>query len=262
METQFVDLRGVTFAYSDTGSGPVVLNAHGLTSSRRNAELSGFGGFDSLADAGYRVISYDARGHGESGATTEPSDYSWPSLAEDMLALADYFSPDAPVIGIGLSMGTGTLLHAAVRHPERFSRLVLSAPPTAWETRAGQAAIYATMAETVETNPPEVLETMYAAAPPPPIFAEQTDPVTPPDVAYDVLPIVFRGAGMSNFPAPEQLTTLPQPTLILSWATDPGHPVSTGERLVELIPDSEFRIAKTVADISDWGHRAAVFLAR
>ena len=39
----------------------------------------------------YRLIRYDARGHGESGATADPADYAYPSLAADQLALADPF---------------------------------------------------------------------------------------------------------------------------------------------------------------------------
>jgi len=39
-------------------------------------------------------------------------------------------------------MGTGTVLHAVVKAPGRFERLVLTAPPTTWEARAAQAEIY------------------------------------------------------------------------------------------------------------------------
>jgi 3-oxoadipate enol-lactonase len=259
MDTKYIELRGIRFAYSEIGSGPVVLRAHGLTSSRAN---EAFADFSAVTHAGYRLISYDARGHGESTASTDPEDYSWPSLADDMIAIADHFSPNAPVSAIGLSMGTGTLLHAAVKRPERFDRLVLSAPPTAWETRAGQVRLYSTMADMVENSSPDVLASLLSAAPLAPIFEGIEGFPQPPDVRYEVLPTVFRGAGLSDLPALEQLSELPQPTLILSWATDPGHPVSTGERLVETIPDSVLRIAKTSADIAGWGRRAAEFFAQ
>jgi 3-oxoadipate enol-lactonase len=258
MDTKYIELRGIRFAYSEIGSGPVVLRAHGLTSSRAN---EAFADFSAVADAGYRLISYDARGHGQSSASADAEDYSWPSLADDMIAIADHFSPNAPVSAIGLSMGTGTLLHAAVKRPDRFDRLVLSAPPTAWETRAGQVQLYATMADTVEHSSPDVLASLLSAAPLAPIFEGIEGFPQPPDVRYEVLPTVFRGAGLSDLPALGQLGELPHATLILSWATDPGHPVSTGERLVETIPDSVLRIAKTGADIADWGRRAAEFLA-
>jgi hypothetical protein len=42
-----------------------------------------------LPEDRYRLIRYDARGHGDSGATADPADYAYPSLAADQLALAD-----------------------------------------------------------------------------------------------------------------------------------------------------------------------------
>jgi 3-oxoadipate enol-lactonase len=266
MATQFVELRGATFAYSDSGSdsgsGPIVISAHGLTSSRANEQRTGLSDYSTLADAGFRVISYDARGHGESSGGANPAEYTWRSLAADFLAIAEHFSPGEPVIAIGLSMGTGTIAHAVIERPDRFSRLVLSAPPTAWETRAGQTAMYSMMADTVETSTPEVLAELLTNAPPAPIFADVEGFPPPPDVSAALLPSVFRGAGMSDLPSLEELAGIAIPTLILAWATDPGHPVSTAEKLVETIPDSELRIAKTSADIAGWGDRAATFLGR
>lgn len=91
----------------------------------------GLADFGAVASVGLRLISYDARGHGETSRTAAAEDYTWAALALDLLALADHFSPDSPVCGIGSSMGTGTLAHAGVQRPDRFERLVLSAPPTA-----------------------------------------------------------------------------------------------------------------------------------
>ena len=167
--SKHVELRGIDFAYTDTGSGSVVLDAHGLSSSRANNRRMGLADFGAVASVGLRLISYDARGHGETSGTAAAEDYTWAALALDLLALADHFSPDSPVCGIGSSMGTGTLAHAAVQRPDRFERLVLSAPPTAWETRAGQTDMYRTMADTAETSDPQTVETLLSQAPVPPV---------------------------------------------------------------------------------------------
>ena len=37
--------------------------------------------------------------------------------------------------------------------------------------------------------------------------------------------------------------------MILAWIDDPGHPLSTAERLHELINDSELHVASTPADL-------------
>jgi pimeloyl-ACP methyl ester carboxylesterase len=178
-----------------------------------------------------------------------------------MLALADALSPNAPLDGIGLSMGTGTLLHAAVARPDRFTRLVLTAPPTAWETRASQVSVYANQAALVESSSPEHMAVIFAQAPVAPIFRDVPSYVRTPSIAHALLPSVFRGAGLSDFPTAERLRGLLHPTLIIAWATDPGHPVSSAEKLHQIIPNSQLHVSNTSADIQTWGERIAAFLS-
>jgi len=47
---------------------------------------------------------------------------------------------------------------------------------------------------------------------------------------------------------------------VLAWDTDPGHPVSTAERLVELLPDAELHVATNVDEIRAWPQMTADFL--
>src|ERR1700735_1056332 len=281
-----IELRGVDFAYMDIGRGPLVLDAHGLTSSRANNRRMELPDFSCLTAAGRRLISFDARGHGETSGTRDPEDYVWAALAQDLLAFAEHFSPCSPVSAIGSSMGTGTIINAAAGHPDRFDRLVLTAPPTAWETRAGQADMYRIMADTVEKTDPDTLATLVSQAPIPPIFADVPGfPPTPrpprvsqpppppifadvpgfpptPDIKPELQPTVFRGAGRSDLPPLESLTTLTQPTLILAWTGDPGHPVSTAEKLASTLPNAELHVSDSHADLLTWGGRAAAFLSR
>ena len=207
-----------------------------------------------------RFIAYDARGHGESDGTADIDAYTWRSFAGDLLRLLEEWSPDRPVSAIGSSMGTATILHAALEHPNRFDRLVLTAPPTAWDTRAAQAAVYEERAAAIEARSPEEVEAYLSAGAPVPIFADAGLPFTMPAVALDLLPTVLRGAGRSDLPAPDALRSIAQPTLVLAWATDPGHPVSTAERLCALIPDARLHVSTTSSDIRTWGERAAAFV--
>ncbi|MCU1407675.1 MAG: hypothetical protein JWQ43_3978 [Glaciihabitans sp.] len=260
--TEHVVLRGIDFAFSDQGRGPVVLSAHGLSSSRANNRLMGLSDFSEVAQARRRLISYDARGHGESSGSNAEEDYTWAALAGDMLTLADHFSPDTPVSAIGSSMGTGTLLHAATRRPERFDRLILTAPPTAWETRAGQAENYRKMADLIETSSPETLADMMGQAPVPPVFREVLNFPPAPDMRDGLMPTIFRGAALADLPSLDTLSTLTQPTLIIAWAGDPGHPVSTAEMLHGALSNSELHVSETPVDLATWGERAARFLSR
>ncbi|GGF37573.1 alpha/beta fold hydrolase [Subtercola lobariae] len=267
--SKVLDIRGAQLGVTDSGADdlPVAISAHGLSQSRAATIRSGIGDYRLVgspeAPGGHRrLISYDARGHGESSGSTNPADYTWPNLALDLLALADYYSPSAPVSGIGLSMGTGTLLHAVTHLPNRFDRLVLSAPSTAWQTRATQVRMYAAMADLFEHGTPDELAAAMKDAPLPAVFADVPGYGLQPDVDLSLLPAVFRGAGQTDLPPHEVIAGITQPTLIMAWATDPGHPVSTAEKLHELIAGSELVISESSADVRTWPRRAAAFLAR
>lgn len=254
-----MELRGVRFAVTDVGAGPVVLDAHGLSASRRNARAMGLD-FGEVATRGRRLVSYDARGHGRSSGTSDPDDYTWSSLASDLLALADHVSPEAAVSAIGSSMGTATILHAALRRPERFDRLVLTAPPTAWDTRAPQGDLYRRMADLVEAHGVDALAGAMAQAPLPPVFEGLEGFPAPPDIDDALLPTVFRGAAGSDLPPSASLAAITAPTLILAWTDDPGHPMVSAERLAATLPNAVLEVASTRADLLSWGHRAADFL--
>jgi len=253
------EIRGARLAWSVEGEGPLVVFGHGLTNDGRTMEDAGIFDFEPIVAAGFRLLRLDWRGHGASGGGMDPAEYSWSSLADDFLELIDRLQPDEPVAAIGCSMGTGSILTAAVRRPDRFSRLVLTAPPTAWETRAAQGDMYRQMAELVQAQGLATLERAQAAVPPQGIFAALDSPL-PVRISEALLPTVLRGAAETDLPPRDDIRGLAVPTLILSWADDPGHPVSTGEQLHELIPASRFEVATALAQTRAWGSTIARFL--
>lgn len=241
-------------ACSESGEGRPFVWAHGLTSSRRSEDTSGLFDWSGVAA---RVIRYDARSHGESPTSTEPDAHRWDRLAVDLLDLADDLGLDRFACG-GASMGCATTLHAAVTSPERIEAMVLVIPPTAWETRSAQAALY----EGFAAMPAADLKAGMAARPVAPIFADEPDLARrQPDIPDEVLATVLTGAGRSDLPPREAVAALDQPTLILAWDTDPGHPVSTAAALHDLLGDSELSIARTLAEVRRWPEAVARFLA-
>ncbi|WP_417563573.1 alpha/beta fold hydrolase [Microbacterium sp.] len=259
IETSF-DVRGARLRGTLEGEGPLVIWGHGLSSDRWAMENDGVMDWAPVVDAGHTLLRLDWRGHGESGGGTDPAEYAWSSLGDDLLALVDDVSPDAPVAAIGCSMGTGAILHAAVAAPERFRALVLTAPPTAWETRPAQVDGYRAIAEVAEQGGRAAVARLFGMQPTPGVLGELD---APPQVSVDdaLLPAVLRGAALSDLPAPDAIAALSIPALILSWAGDPGHPVSTGERLHEMIGGSRFAVAATLGDVREWGTSAAAFLS-
>jgi pimeloyl-ACP methyl ester carboxylesterase len=256
-------IRGVDLDADVSGSGPDVVWGHGLTSSRAAEDELGL--FDwSVIRSRSRVLRYDARGHGRSGSTAEPGDYSWRALAEDQLALVDHLGIGTFVAG-GASMGCATALHAAVIAPARVRGLVLVIPPTAWETRAAQTGAYAVMADLVEAGDHATLLAGAEASPSPDPFVD--DPrwkARFPELLLREDPArlarIFRGAATADLPAPEEVAAIDVPTLILAWTGDPGHPVTTAARLQELIAGSELVVATTSDGLGTWTDRVRQFL--
>jgi pimeloyl-ACP methyl ester carboxylesterase len=229
-------------------TGPLVVQLHGLTSSRaRDVQL----GLDlPLALRGHRVLRYDARGHGRSTGSTDPADYTWPHLASDLLDLLEHVASGEQVHGVGPSMGAATLLFAALRDPARFASLTLVVPPTAWETRMAQRATYLVNADLVEREGIDAFVELGRTAPVVPAMADA--PRTVPAVAEALLPALFRGAAMSDLPAPEELAAIDAPTLILAWGEDPTHPVSTATALADTLPNSRLVVARTPYGVMAW----------
>jgi len=257
-------IRGVDFAFDRVGTGSTFVWGHGLKSSRRIEDESGridWSVVRQVAD----VLRYDARGHGASGFTDDPAGYGWDQLALDQLALCDHLGIRQAIVG-GASMGAGTALHVAVHSPERVRALVLMIPPTAWDTRAGQVDLYRQQADIVETSGVEPLIAANADVDPPAPFLDDVrlwkDRHAALLRAADPIRLVgvSRGAAVADLPTPEAVAAVDCPTLILAWAGDPGHPVSTAERLGELITDSTVSIASTSTEVAIWTSRIVDFL--
>ncbi|MBA3873551.1 MAG: alpha/beta hydrolase [Anaerolineae bacterium] len=75
-----------------------------------------------MVAAGYRVVTMDVRGHGESSTTW--SDYSVVGVGKDMLALMRHLDAGAAII-LGESLSAGAAVWAATEAPEQVAGLVL-----------------------------------------------------------------------------------------------------------------------------------------
>lgn len=232
---------------SDEGGHPVV-QLHGLTSSRHRDRLLDLDLGRGLS--GTRLLRYDARGHGRSSGRPVPEDYRWTVLADDLLRLLDAWFPGERVHGVGPSMGCATLLHAAVREPERFAGLTLLVPPTAWETRVAKAEDYRLAARFVEEGGMAAFVEAGRAAPRPP--ATLGAPETVPDVTEELLPALFRGAALCDLPPRADVARIDVPVTVLAWTDDPAHPLSTAQALASLLPRVTLSVAATPEEVHLW----------
>lgn len=249
--------HGPALAYDLRGDGLPAVQLHGLNSSRRREverrrDLT-------AGQHGLQVLRYDARGHGESTGTSDPADYGWPRLTEDLLTLLDHEFPGRTVHGVGQSMGSATLLSAAVAEPSRFRSLTLGIPPTVWQWRDGQARIYELAARQVERwGGARWAEITHRAPSSPAIDPAQA--CLPPEIADAWLPAAFRGAAATDLPSREEVAAIEIPVLLLAWPLDDSHPLEVAEELADLFPGARLEVAHTPAQVAEWPERVGCFI--
>ena len=117
----------------DTGSGPPLVLLHGLTATRRYV----LQGSRLLAREGFRLVSYDARAHGES----DPGDgYEYSDLADDLVSVLEGRDIESAVL-VGHSMGAATAIRVALERPELVAGLVQITPAYAGEPYRDDAGL-------------------------------------------------------------------------------------------------------------------------
>ncbi|MGE5281888.1 MAG: alpha/beta fold hydrolase [Chloroflexota bacterium] len=105
------------------GEGPPIVLCHGLTATRRSV----IHGSRALERAGHTVVTYDARGHGESDPAPSGQGYDYPALVGDLGAVLDSQAAGPAVVG-GHSMGAHTAVAYTLEHPDRVAGLVVVGP--------------------------------------------------------------------------------------------------------------------------------------
>jgi 3-oxoadipate enol-lactonase len=237
--------------------------AHGLHSCMAHEDELGLFDWSAARDAA-DVVRYDARGHGCcEDLIYEDRAYHWSAMVDDMLRAGGR----GPFVAGGASMGAATALYAAVRAPRRVQGLVLATPPAAWESRPRQAQAYEAAAKLVERRGiPGYLKALQSVGQPR-IFAEELPAARDIMLRHvcrmdeKIVPSILRGAARSDLPSREEVHSVVVPTLILAWAGDPGHPVSTAEELAGLMALSELDVAGDLAGIRRWPGLVRDFLA-
>jgi len=104
-------------AYDAAGAGPLVVCVPGMGELRSMYRRT----TPALAAAGYRVLTMDLRGHGDSDATF--TSYDDVAAGSDVLALIEQLG--GPAVVVGNSMGAGAAAWAAAERPDLVTGLVL-----------------------------------------------------------------------------------------------------------------------------------------
>ncbi len=114
-DDQYLDAGGVKIRYIDTGKGQPIVLLHGGTS-RLESWIDT--GVIANLEKDFRVIAFDARGHGKSDKPREPAAYGR-QQALDVVRILDTLKIDRAHI-LGFSLGGSTVAQLLTLHPERF----------------------------------------------------------------------------------------------------------------------------------------------
>jgi pimeloyl-ACP methyl ester carboxylesterase len=217
----------------DAGEGIPVVLLHGLTATHRYVVM----GSRSLERSGYRVIAYDARGHGRS----EPAEpYDYPALAGDLLRVLDERGIERALLA-GASMGAHTILRFALRHPERVLAIVAITPAYDPASFPGDLDRWDALADGLERGGVEGFVQAYGPITGP--WADTTEKVLRqrlslhehPEAVAQALRQVPRSRPFDEL---EELAGLQLPVTVVASRDepDPGHPRAVGEAYTSVIP--------------------------
>lgn len=122
MPTQFLHRPEGMIAFDDSGTtGPLVVLVPGMGDLRQEYRFLA----PQLVAAGWRVVTMDIRGHGES--SVKWPDYSAAAVGSDIVALVRHLDA-GPAFIIGTSMAAGSAVWAAAEAPDLMAGQVLIGP--------------------------------------------------------------------------------------------------------------------------------------
>jgi pimeloyl-ACP methyl ester carboxylesterase len=230
-----VVLAGVSLGPPDA---PAVVLAHGVGSSARFVAASCAA---PLVAAGWRLVTYDARGHGLSTPCPDPADHHLDLHVADLDAVVAVTGPTS-VVG-GISLGG----HAALRRAGPEARVVCL--PAWWGPAEVGVGVHAAVAAEVravgaagviarlerETGMPawlhETLLTDYRRHDPASLAAAL--------VALDGAP----------GPTSDDVARATAPLAVVGWRDDPGHPFDVAQRLVRQAPGPSSLTELVIGDL-------------
>jgi pimeloyl-ACP methyl ester carboxylesterase len=127
------DAGALSLRYLEAGDGPAVVLLHGFSGSAEGLYVSP-GTFSALADAGYRVIALDQRGHGRSDKPHDAASYGL-EMVEDVRRLLDHLEITRAHL-VGYSMGAKVAATFRVQYPERLLSVTLGGYGWPWQSAA------------------------------------------------------------------------------------------------------------------------------
>jgi 3-oxoadipate enol-lactonase len=218
-------------AYDVQGAGPAVVLLTGSNLDRRMWDREA-----AWLSKTHTVIRYDLRAHGQSDTATKPF-----SMLGDLIEVLDTLTIQKATL-IGLSAGSTIALDAALEHPDRIERIVLSGPAPSGYVSKMMPPFVAPLMEALKAGEFKKIPDILLATP---VFAAPPDAqplVRQMVVENDRLWSMNRSFMQATKPAFDRLESVRVPTLVLigdqdEWQKEPAEIIATrvpGARLVRV----------------------------
>jgi pimeloyl-ACP methyl ester carboxylesterase len=224
-----------------SGEGPAVVLCHGITATRRQV----LHGSRALERAGRRLVSYDARGHGESDPAPPGEGYVYPQLVADLERVVDAQAGEGGFALAGHSMGAHTAVAYALAHPERVEALIVIGPVYTGEIAADSLVYWDGLAAALEEGGVEAFVEYVGEQGTGVAWRDSVRRFTRERMLahrhLDAVAAALREVPRSRpFESMADLEALNVPTLVVASndEADPGHPRSVAEAYAERIPQA------------------------
>lgn len=234
--------NGQRIAYASHGEGErTLVLIHGLL---MNGHM-----YDQLApemaSRGIRVVTIDLLGHGASDMPVDMRAYSMSAFADQVAALIDHLKLDRPIVG-GTSLGANVSLEMAARHPKAARGLFIEMPVLDNALVAAGAIFLPIMiALRVGKVPLGMFAALVKRIPRSHYLIDiALDWMRrPPDASLSVLEGLFFGR---TAPPRDERQLIGIPALVIGHRSDPLHPFTDSDMLVEEMPRARLVNAESI----------------
>ena len=224
----FMNINSQSIHYVDHGgSGPVIVLSHGFSMDHQMWSEQ----IEPLTSAGWRVVTYDERGWGQ---TSSSGEFTYWDLAEDLTSLMDFLDIKEAVLA-GMSQGGFLSMRLALSNPERVTALVLvdtEGSALAAEEKALFRGLYESARQNGMSGP--VGETLASI-----LFAPDFEGINfwrgkwnskNPEEWNDAAECLFERDDID-----ERLREIKCPALVLHGDLDAAIPIERGEKMASLL---------------------------
>ena len=236
----YLELETFKLHYVEHGDGKPVLFLHGLGADHTQA-IAYLKGVNPV-----KKITPDFPGHGKTSSKANAKEIDMQALVDAIKSLLDHLGHEKCYLG-GISLGAATSLRLAIQYPDVLSGLILVRPAWLNQPYPPNFSDILEIARLIEEYGIDKGKEIFLASErfiilekEIPGYAHSLKAQFERQAAKETLKLLRKLPSESPFSDWEELSVVFTPTLILSNAKDPLHPLDYGIQLAKEMPNAQF----------------------